>query len=192
MSDTVEALTRLDVYLAATMRASGDLTKLLRKWNLSNQLLEKERRAAKAAGFSDPSRVTADAVQQYFGPPGVRKPDALEYELTMWPDHVFRWGIYSVVYASHDGFVLKVPRPVPTWTAGNWETSRESLRTWHDTQAEVQAALGEPAFELSWGSTSEWLYESQAGGADLMCEFDYALLTRIVSRVGLVADHRAR
>ena len=94
------------------------------------QALEAERRAARTAGFYDPRLLSAKTIEARFGPPTIRKPEALEYTLLLWPDHVFRWGLDPQGHAFHEGFVLNEMESVQGWLEPGSPSARAALRPW--------------------------------------------------------------
>jgi hypothetical protein len=185
-------VSRLDVYLAATMQRGDRLSEMLLVAGLTAPTLEAERQAARAAGFFDPSAVTARRIESYFGPPTVRTAEALEYKLGLWPDHFFRWGLRPQGHAFHGGFVLNEPQFASQWIEQGSSSALGALRPWYHTQLEVRELLGEPVVDQGWGSSYEWLYEFEEEARDLMCLFDYGLLADVVRQAGLLKADRQR
>ncbi len=183
---------RLDVYLAATMQRGERLSQVLLAAGLTEPILEGEREAARAAGFFDPYAVSARSIESHFGPPTARKPEALDYSLVLWPDHLFRWGLHPEGHAFHEGFVLHESGFSSRWQDEGSSSAHGALRPWYHTKAEVRDSLGDPVVDQGWGSSSEWLYEVDDETDDLMCLFEYGLLTDVVRQAGLVQDHRER
>jgi hypothetical protein len=170
---------KLDVFLAATMRPSEDLTARLAEHGIPDSALSEARARARGYGFGDPRNPTRALLEIMFGVPTVVGHERLTYELVLWPEHEFRWRIESNGDASHEGFALKALSGVPTWTPRDPEALRTVLKPWYHTGYEVRALVGEPELDLSWGAAWGWHYSYDDGSRDIVFDFDYGLLRDI-------------
>ena len=57
---------------------------------------------------------------------------------------------------------------------------------------EIEAVLGEPAVDLSWGEMGEWYYGPALDGSEIVITFDYGLLRSIEHSRGVIASTRRK
>lgn len=174
-----ERISRLDRYLAATMRPAGSLRSKLEAAGLTPADLQEVVTEAKEAGFSNPGHVTAALLEEIFGHPVEAFPDRLTYTLDLWPSHVFDWRVEAWGAASHDGFRLISEPTLVTWKSPDFDVVVDSLRLGYHTSHEVRQLLGDPDRDESWGSAWQWVYGPGADRRDIVVDLDYGLLREL-------------
>jgi hypothetical protein len=181
MTDRRKGIPRLDLYLAATMRPSADLSQRLQQAEIGPTVLATVLAHAKQAGFGDPIRVTRASVEGFFGRAMSTRGATLVYELALWPEHRYTWQIEEWGGASHLGFELEERPALPIWLSREWHAASQVFQPWIHTAKDVSQVLGPPDRDLSWGAAWEWHYGTQSDDRDLVFEFDYGLLREIRS-----------
>lgn len=182
-----ETPTPLDLYLIGTMRDDP----VLRDLAVQHRVLDADVRAvlSKAAGFNDAAQITEERVRSLFGRPEQEEPGRLAYALAIWPKHVFRWGLHLKGLAYHEGFALRIPEAIAD-LGYDLDGALHVLRPWFHTREHAEELLGTPPLDQSWGSIGEWYYGPTADGDDVLLQFDYCLLTRVVRKAGMIAELR--
>lgn len=181
---------RLDLYLAATMRPSADLSRRLQQADIGSNVLTTVLAHARQAGFGDPSKVTRELVEGFFGRPVSIQETGIRYQLVLWPEHQYHWKTEEWGGASHIGFKLTAPSELPAWLPRDWQAASKAFQPWYHTAVDVCRALGQPDLDLSWGAAWGWHYGPQPDGRDLVFDFDYGLLREIRSEKSVVEQHR--
>jgi hypothetical protein len=182
-----EAPTSLDLYLIGTMRDDPVLRRLAVQHGVSDA--DVRAMLGKTAGFNDATQITEERVRSLFGRPELEEPGRLAYALAIWPAHVFRWGLHLKGLAYHEGFALRIPDAIAD-LGYDLGSALDVLRPWYHTREHAEELLGAPALDQSWGSIGEWYYGPTAGGDDVLLQFDYCLLTRVVRKAGMIAELR--
>ena len=179
----------IDLYLAATMRPSEDLSARLSRAAVDRRSAHKVRDRAERTVFANPLRVAARAVLNFFGPTSTDDPFAISYDLTLWPSHRYYWYVDDAGYASHGGFLLRVEEDLPQWLPPDRALVERVLRPWHHTTADVERVLGQPDVDLSWFPQQGWHYGPLPDGRDLVFDFDLGLLRAITLDTSAVQDY---
>ena len=145
-------VTELDLYLAATMRPSGNLADRLARSGVTPQMLKRARASATKAGFGDPRQVTRELLDRHFGAPERVEPHRVRYPLSLWPDHEYEWEVEDWGGASHGGFRRVNEFDMPSWSPSEAHTAT-MFAPWLHTAHDVRQALGDPDLDQSWGAT---------------------------------------
>ena len=182
----------LDLYLAATMRPGADLAERLQRFGISDRQLAAAKARAREAGFHDVRTLTVDLVIVHFGAPTVALQDRLLYDLVVWPQHRFEWRGLASGAATHEGFVMRESPVLPTWLSLSLSSVRSVFRPWFHPRHEIEAVLGDPAVDLSWGEMGEWYYGPALDGSEIVITFDYGLLRSIEHSRGVIASTRRK
>ena len=181
---------RLDLYLAATMRPSEDLSRRLQCAEIGPNVLATVLGHSRQAGFGDPGQVTRALIEEFFGRPTSGDGRGVTYQLVLWPEHQYEWKVEEWGGASHIGFTLAASSELPPWLPRDWQAASSAFRPWYHTAGDVSHVLGQPDLDLSWGAAWGWHYGPQPDGRDLVFDFDYGLLREIRSEVSVVEEHR--
>ena len=182
-------LSRIDLFLAATMRPSPDLVARLSEHKIGAKLLEQERALADDARIGDPRATTVDLVIVHFGVPTRAYPDRLIYDLTLWPAHRFEWRLSDWGAAGFDGFRLKSKPDLPLWLPLDPDAVSSVFRPFLHTSHDVEQLFGQPVLDLSWGQIGEWYFGPTPTGEEISFEFDYGLLRAISVQRGIIESH---
>jgi len=174
----MHALTKLDLYVAATMRRSERLLAVLRQCGVDNADLLETEAWIDSSGLLMPDLSTKDSIQALFGPAQKYEPNALVYELALWPDHNFRWLVDNSERAAPVGFELRFAPPA--WQSHlEFEDMGDHLRVWYHTIHEMREWYGVPNLDESWGHLGSYAYGPTSKEEYVNVQADYGLITTV-------------
>lgn len=168
----------LDLFLASLMQDHARLRDRLRQAQVSESQLNDARENARRTGLLRGAPISPKDLIAFLGDPDEAGYGLLLYQLKLWPDHLFEFGVNEARDVFYRGFKLRVPvtltGDLPTVAA-----AASRLDIGHHTRAEVTGVLGAPARTLDWAPREEWYYGPIRDDIYLVAEFDFGLLTRI-------------
>jgi hypothetical protein len=170
---------RLDLFLAAHMRPSPDLDARLSEHAIDAALLGEAKAWAQDYGLANPLNPTRALLYIMFGPPVREGLNEVVYTLGLWPAHEFSWLIDSAGNASYLGFSLIQAPDTSLWAPHNFSIARLIFQPFFHTGKEIEASLGPPDLDLSWGPAWAWHYGITGVDGDLVLDFDFGLLREV-------------
>src|SRR5215472_13547548 len=127
MKNTEVLVPELDLYLAASMRPSAELSDLLKSFGIDTEAMARARARADRAGVTDFRTTSCQLIVRHFGAPVEASPQRLVYPLVVWPQHLFLWRTIASGCMAHEGFVLRERSPMPSWTPLTLKALRDVL-----------------------------------------------------------------
>lgn len=171
----------LDMILAAQMRSHARLESRLSALGVDRNALQVALTSAIAAGVME-RRVQRSALIDHIGQPDRAGPKRLSYDLTLWPEHMFDFGIHEGGWILYQGFALKEPvTSVLPLTLQSHMDAKRAFQIGYDTIVQVQDALGEAHTRQGWNGMEDLFYAADQG-PNVAFEFDFGLLTGISTR----------
>ena len=86
-------VSRIDLWVAATMPADPAFERWLARAAVSTTDLRAMLAEAAEAGLDEPMLEGPQRVVGFFGPPAAARPNQLIYDLALWPAHQFVWAV---------------------------------------------------------------------------------------------------
>jgi hypothetical protein len=175
----------LDLILAAQMRGHIDLQGRLAARGISKNDLQVALRSAKDAGVIQ-RRVQPSELIAYIGRPNRDDPECLSYDLTLWPEHRFDFGIHEGGWILYRGFAVKqdvASVAVPTLLSEG--SARQAFRLGFHTRVHVQEVMGPAHIRQGWNGMEDLFYPADTDPM-VVFEFDFGLLTGISARTPIV------
>lgn len=171
---------RLDLFLASLMQAHNGLNERLRDEGISARTLELTRGGARNLGLLRGNRIPKDQLCAIFGPPQEADTNSLRYDLILWPEHRYAFGVDEAGATFHQGYLLRDPSAALVDRLPLEEdAARSALQIGYHTFNEVERALGLPARTLAWWPREEWYFGPVRDDLYFVAEFDFGLLTGI-------------
>jgi hypothetical protein len=187
---TADSLATIDAYLASFIRESRERSARLAAAGVSESELNDVRKRSEQAGLNRPSLLTRSTLLRFFGQPAEQSPDALIYDLRLWPEHRFRFKNNGGGIFGHEGFERRQAYAQPSVLRRVFSELREGFRPWYHTAADVAAVLGSPDLDLGWGSVTEWHFRGEHPGEDTALSFDFGLLQAVSPSAGAIEKYR--
>jgi hypothetical protein len=176
-TEAAESASRLDLWIAGTMRPNSDVWTRLSAAGVSIDAAKRLGDEARAAGLYQTGSLTADVVMQFFGAPAKRTPAELVYALTLWPEHVYVWSLDGSKRVMGSGFERRNARVLLS------PSQRDQFRCWYHTENDVRKALGEPRSREGWWPEETLIHRGATHRAGTMeCTFEHGLLASITTQ----------
>lgn len=172
---------KLDLIIAATMRPNPDLAARLKKSSITPRDLQQARAQAIEGGVIN-RRISPSELIAYLGQPATTEPDSLKYDLNLWPDHTFEFGVHEAGWVTHNGFALRSDRPTRVPEQVPLSSVLPAFTVGLHTTSEVQLALGPPDTMHGWERMEDWFYRVPQSENHIVLEFDFRLLTGLGRR----------
>lgn len=177
MTKQASAPTKLDLWVVGTMR-HNEGARRLRQAGMPPEDASRLAQQLNSTVLADPHVPSASVVTDIFGTPAVMTPDALLYELSLWPDHYYKWNVLRNGSMVTGGFVLKAP-PSQLADEAGLSSVPGFLRHWHHTREDVTRLLGPPHSQTGWWPEDTLFYGPLADGQDLVLVFNHGLLAQV-------------
>lgn len=172
-------ITKLDLWVAGTMfntlvaRSRVDLAGV--SWEMAIETAA----ASRETPLMSPLTASRASIVDFFGPPTREANGKLLFDLALWPEHEYEWGVAPNGKLLYHGFLRRSNAAIRPPGARSLAELQAAFTPWLHTSADIVDAMGPAAREDGWWPEATLFYVNEDTGREIALTFDHGLLCAI-------------